>query len=177
METLKRCPSCGGEAELMEYKPYTGKKLFRVACRKCGLGTGERITAELAADSWNTRYASKFALPVGCDGREIDLGELVTHASTGAVGKVLSITFAAPGFVTVRVRTKCSTFEAVPAGLMSGEWKASDMASLEEEMQLSAAAYCSEVLDCEEADDMMPLVAVEKKLRDVKRRLEEIGGM
>lgn len=144
METLKRCPSCGGDAELKECKPYAGKRLFRVACRECGFGTGDRVAAELAEDSWNTRYASKFALPVGCDGSEIDLGGFVTHAATGAVGKVAS---------------------------------ASVMVSLDDDMRLSAAEYCAEVLDCEEAASTVPMAAVVMKFRDVKRRLNEIGGL
>ena len=177
METLKRCPSCGGDAELKECKPYAGKRLFRVACRECGFGTGDRVAAELAEDSWNTRYASKFALPIGCDGSEIDLGGFVTHAATGAVGKVASITFAASGDISVLVRTANSTFEAAPARLMSGAWKASVMVNLEDDMQLSAAKYCAEVLDCEEAASTVPMAAVVMKLRDVKKRLEEIGGL
>lgn len=175
MEKLKRCPSCGRKPRIVGRKPDGEEALFRVECPGCGFRTGDKVAAELAEDSWNTRYASKFALPVGCDGSEIDLGGFVTHAATGAVGEVASITFAASGDVSVLVRTANSTFEAAPARLMSGAWKASVMVSLEHDMQLSAAEYCAEVLDCEEAASMVPMAAVVMRLRDVKRRLNEIG--
>lgn len=177
MEKMKRCPSCGRKPRIVGRKPDGEEALFRVECPGCGFRTGERITAELAATSWNKRYASKFALPVGGDGREIDLGGIVTDACTGAVGQVASITFSMSGDISVLACTMDSTFEAAPARLMSGARKAGDMVSLEDDMQLSAAAYCAEILDCEEAADMMPLAAVEMKLRDVKKRLEEIGGL
>ena len=46
---LKRCPFCGGEAELVGFKYYW------VDCKKCHNGTQAYKTEKEAIQAWNTR--------------------------------------------------------------------------------------------------------------------------
>ena len=67
MSELKRCPFCGGEAEIVDEKRYCGNEGYSVKfvkCRECDVCTKERIsdgyfneycTDEEIAELWNTR--------------------------------------------------------------------------------------------------------------------------
>lgn len=49
MEKLKKCPFCGGEAELI------GNRFFRVMCTECNAHIEDFETAIEAITAWNTR--------------------------------------------------------------------------------------------------------------------------
>lgn len=49
MEDLKKCPFCGGKAEIVGYK------IFWVICKECTAETKSFDTREEAIDAWNRR--------------------------------------------------------------------------------------------------------------------------
>ena len=57
MTELKRCPFCGGEAEITTGIPnFTGYfDLNVVECKKCHCQTGEFETRQQVIERWNTR--------------------------------------------------------------------------------------------------------------------------
>lgn len=55
--------------------------------------------------------------------------------------------------------------------------RVSEMLCLEDDMQLSPEEYCGEVLEYDEASDLLPLAAMELKMRDVKQRLDKLEAM
>lgn len=56
MRRFKRCPFCGGKANL--YENYMGHT-YVVQCDDCGIGTLNEITPEEAARKWNQRSKKK----------------------------------------------------------------------------------------------------------------------
>ena len=55
-EKLKRCPFCGGEAEIAyHFRLGTGEFLSKVYCTKCGVMTPVYVGEEEAINAWNTR--------------------------------------------------------------------------------------------------------------------------
>ncbi len=60
-QTLKRCPFCGGRAEVRHVTPYSDRKKahqlgYFVICTNC-LTSGDNYSSEkLAANAWNRRY-------------------------------------------------------------------------------------------------------------------------
>lgn len=51
---LKRCPSCRGDAELIEF-PVSDDVLWQVNCRECGLATELEDDRILSIQHWNRR--------------------------------------------------------------------------------------------------------------------------
>ena len=49
MKELKKCPFCGGEAEIAGYK------IFWVICKECTAETKSFDTREEAIEAWNRR--------------------------------------------------------------------------------------------------------------------------
>ncbi len=49
MDRLKRCPFCGGEAEIVGYT------IFWVTCKECTAETKDFDTKEEAIEAWNRR--------------------------------------------------------------------------------------------------------------------------
>lgn len=49
MAELKKCPFCGGEAEIVEYT------IFWVTCKECAAETKDFDTKEEAIEAWNRR--------------------------------------------------------------------------------------------------------------------------
>ena len=52
MNELRKCPSCGGEAESIEVFPG---RFCAVVCPHCGVETAYYETAEEAIEAWNRR--------------------------------------------------------------------------------------------------------------------------
>ena len=50
MEQLKKCPFCGGEAELTRNEVF-----YWFRCEKCDVDSGKGRTVDLAKERWNTR--------------------------------------------------------------------------------------------------------------------------
>lgn len=66
LKTLRKCPFCGGEAEL--HSAFIEKVAF-VSCTKCGAALPMMVEAE-AVEAWNTRHEPNCD---GCDAYEHDL--------------------------------------------------------------------------------------------------------
>lgn len=66
LETLKRCPFCGGEAGLFTTDVNTGvaympeKLYYTVKCLDCQCSTPVYFNRERAVNSWNKRYSEAF---------------------------------------------------------------------------------------------------------------------
>lgn len=55
-EKLKRCPFCGGNAELeSSYADYVGSGLHKIVCKVCGCQTNYEHPMQKAIDLWNRR--------------------------------------------------------------------------------------------------------------------------
>ena len=55
-EKLKRCPFCGGNAELeSSYADYVGSGLHKIVCQACGCQTNYEHPMQKAVDAWNRR--------------------------------------------------------------------------------------------------------------------------
>ncbi len=54
MESLKRCPSCRGEAELIQF-PVLSDQLWQVNCCQCGMGTELNDDRFISVQQWNRR--------------------------------------------------------------------------------------------------------------------------
>ena len=53
---LKRCPHCGGEAELYQYCPAFERRIKTVVrCTKCRCNSGEWRRKDKAIEAWNRR--------------------------------------------------------------------------------------------------------------------------
>ena len=53
---LKRCPHCGGEAELYKYWPAFGRRRQTVVrCTKCKCNSGAWGRRDKAIEAWNRR--------------------------------------------------------------------------------------------------------------------------
>ena len=57
MNSLKKCPFCGGEAKLYEQE-FSGKTMYEVACKNssCTYLITQKTSPEYAVTAWNTRY-------------------------------------------------------------------------------------------------------------------------
>ena len=55
MKKLKRCPFCGGEAEIFYGITYGFRALYEPRCIKCECWIGVYETEEQAIKSWNRR--------------------------------------------------------------------------------------------------------------------------
>lgn len=56
MSELKKCPFCGGEAELKKYyPPFSRRAIVTVKCTSCRCNSGEWRRSDKAIESWNTR--------------------------------------------------------------------------------------------------------------------------
>lgn len=55
MEKLKKCPFCGGEAEIYEQKHREYPSAFYVFCTVCGIRQRDRNDEERAIKEWNRR--------------------------------------------------------------------------------------------------------------------------
>ena len=53
MEELKKCPFCGGEAEIYKSFDYVSK--YRVECTKCEMYSQNYNKLEEAIEAWNSR--------------------------------------------------------------------------------------------------------------------------
>lgn len=61
---LKRCPFCGGEAEVFEYwNEGKHRYLWQTNCTECFGGLGEQDTEEKAVNGWNRRNSWHTELP------------------------------------------------------------------------------------------------------------------
>ena len=47
-----KCPNCGSYDVMLTIKMKKGKKVWRVWCQDCGVGTGEKDTYEEASKEW-----------------------------------------------------------------------------------------------------------------------------
>ena len=54
MHALKRCPSCRGEAEIIQF-PVSDDTLWQVNCRSCGMGTEMNDDRGISVQHWNRR--------------------------------------------------------------------------------------------------------------------------
>lgn len=56
MEELKKCPFCGGEAEVRGIKDFDGKVIMSsVVCKKCEASTRSYGSENGAIEAWNSR--------------------------------------------------------------------------------------------------------------------------
>lgn len=56
MEELKKCPFCGGEAEVRGIKDFSGKVIMAsVVCKKCEASTRSYAYENVAIETWNNR--------------------------------------------------------------------------------------------------------------------------
>lgn len=56
MDQLKLCPFCGGEAKLIQFYPYMGRRIkSKVCCLKCRANSGEWGMKNKAIETWNRR--------------------------------------------------------------------------------------------------------------------------
>lgn len=87
---LKRCPFCGGAAECadLEYDAETVEEerepFWQAGCGDCGVYTMPALTAEEAAETWNTRRSPLSQETVGAVRRWLDHAE-----STAPIGRGL----------------------------------------------------------------------------------------
>ena len=54
MDSLKHCPACNGDAEVIQF-PVSGDKLWQVNCRHCGMGTELDDERAISIQHWNRR--------------------------------------------------------------------------------------------------------------------------
>ncbi len=56
MEKLKKCPFCGGEAELNVKHGFKGEIIIAfVYCKECGIATRSYAFESTAIEAWNRR--------------------------------------------------------------------------------------------------------------------------
>lgn len=56
MDKLKKCPFCGGNANIIKYTPDDNTTVFSVECTGCCVSLDYFDTEEEAKQTWNTRY-------------------------------------------------------------------------------------------------------------------------
>lgn len=173
--TLGRCPHCGGIPEVHKASGLAGGDLWRVECGECGAKTGNSHDLDGAVEKWNRRTCLE--LPKGKNGELIRLGDIVRGPS-GFTGQVACIEYALSGDVSVSFGSS-KGYKKLRAETVEHPEHArvSEMLCLENDMQLSPEEYCGEVLEHDEASDLLPLAAMELKMRDVKQRLDKLEAM
>ncbi len=55
MADLKKCPFCGGEAELVEQKHREYASTYYVSCKMCNCKSIERMNVDAILEAWNNR--------------------------------------------------------------------------------------------------------------------------
>lgn len=172
---LGRCPHCGGIPELHKASGSAGGDVWRIECGKCGAKTGNSPDLDGAVEKWNRRTG--FEVPKDKNGEPIRLGDIVRGPS-GFTGQVSAIEFDLSGGVYVRFgsSTGCKKLKA-EALERAKPVRVSEMLALDSDMQLSPEEYCGDVLERDEAHDLLPLAAMELKMRDVKQRLDKLEAM
>ena len=172
---LERCPHCGGIPEVHKASSIAGGDSWWVECGECGVKTGNSLGLDGAVEKWNRRTCPE--LPKDKNGKPIRLGDIVRGPS-GFVGQVACIEYALSGDVSVSFGSSMG-YKKLGAEMVEHPEPArvSEMLCLEDDMQLSPEEYCGEVLEHDEASDLLPLAAMELKMRDVKRRLDKLEAM
>lgn len=172
---LGRCPHCGGIPEVRKASSIAGGDLWWVECGECGVRTGDRFGLDSAVEKWNRRTCLE--LPKGKNGEPIRLGDIVRGPSR-FTGQVSAIEFDLSGgvYVSFGSSTGCKKLKA-EALERAKPVLVSEMLALDSDMQLSPEEYCGDVLERDEASDLLPLAAMELKMRDVKRRLDKLEAM
>lgn len=172
---LARCPHCGGISEVHKASSLAGGDVWWVECGECGAGTGKSLHVDSAVEKWNRRTGLE--LPKDKNGEPIRLGDIVRGPS-GFTGQVACIEYALSGDASVSFgssrgykKLRAETLERHKPG------RVSEMLCLDSDMQLSPEEYCGEVLEHDEASDLLPLAAIELKMRDVKQRLDKLEAM
>lgn len=64
--TLKPCPCCRGEAEILKQGHREYAPTYSVRCKACGLTTGNHKSEKEASRIWNTRRQDGFRAARGC---------------------------------------------------------------------------------------------------------------
>lgn len=174
---LGRCPHCGGIPELHKAISIAGGDLWRVECGECGVKTANSPDRDGAVEKWNRRAGTGFEYPKDKNGEPIRPGDIVRGPS-GFTGQVACIEYALSGDVSVSFGSSMG-YKKLGAETVEHPEPArvSEMLCLEDDMQLSPEEYCGEVLEHDEASDLLPLAAMELKMRDVKRRLDKLEAM
>lgn len=172
---LGRCPHCGGIPEPHKASGIAGGDLWWVECGECGAKTGNSPGFDGAVEKWNLRTCLE--LPKGKNGEPIRLGDIVRGPS-GFTGQVACIEYALSGDVSVSFGSSMGYKKLGAETIEHPEpARVSKMLCLESDMQLSPEEYCGEVLEHDEASDLLPLAAMELKMRDVKQRLDKLEAM
>lgn len=58
MENLRRCPFCGGKADIItRWDVYVGRFSTKVFCKKCRANSGVWFQKPKAIESWNRRVS------------------------------------------------------------------------------------------------------------------------
>lgn len=172
---LGRCPHCDGLPEVHKASGIAGGDVWWIECGECGARTDKSFDLDNAAEKWNRRAGMK--LPKDKNGEPIRLGDIVRGPS-GFTGQVSAIEFDLSGGVYVRFgsSTGCKKLKA-EALERAKPVRVSEMLALDSDMQLSPEEYCGDVLERDEAHDLLPLAAMELKMRDVKQRLDKLEAM
>ena len=172
---LGRCPHCGGIPELHKASGSAGGDVWRIECGKCGAKTGNSPDLDGAVEKWNRRTG--FEYPKDKNGEPIRLGDIVRGPS-GFTGQVAYIEHALSGDVSVSFGSS-KGYKRMGAETVEHPESArvSEMLCLESDMQLSPEEYCGEVLEYCEASNLLPLAAMELKMRDVRQRLDKLEAM
>lgn len=175
--TLGRCPHCGGIPEVHKASGHAGGDSWWVECGECGVKTGNSLGLDGAVEKWNRRAGTGFEYPKDKNGKPIRPGDIVRGPS-GFTGQVACIEYALSGDVSVSFGSSmCYKKLGAETVERSEPARVSEMLCLEDDMQLSPEEYCGEVLEHDEASDLLPLAAMELKMRDVKRRLDKLEAM
>ena len=172
---LGRCPHCDGLPGVHKASGVAGGDAWWIECDECGARTDKSFDLDNAAEKWNRRAGMK--LPNDKNGEPIRLGDIVRGPS-GFTGQVACIEFALSGDAYVSFgssrgykKLRAETLERHKPG------RVPEMLCLDSDMQLSPEEYCGEVLEHDEASDLLPLAAIELKMRDVKQRLDKLEAM
>lgn len=175
---LGRCPHCDGLPGVHKASGIAGGDVWWIECDECGAKTDKSFDLDNAAEKWNRRADAGFKCPKDKNGKPVRLGDVVRSACTGMVGQVTSIEFARLGEVRVNFGNAKSRECARPEHVerYASELVAA-MLSLDSDMQLTPEGYCSEVLEHGDTSHLLPLAAIELKMRDVKQRLDGLEAM
>ena len=172
---LERCTHCDGFPGVHKASGISGGDVWWIECDECGARTDKSFDLDNAAEKWNRRAGMK--LPKDKNGEPIRLGDIVRGPS-GFIGQVACIEYALSGDASVSFGSSRG-YKKLRAEMVERPEHArvSEMLCLEDDMQLSPEEYCGEVLEHDEASDLLPLAAMELKMRDVKRRLDKLEAM